>query len=193
MFIFNYRFPLHIFLIFEKIETIIFLNKKITMNHYCVLLFSQWFNIFNKMLKNEFFLSNSLVLDMSAVDNLFNQNYINTFFNQNLFNSRRFFLFINYYFNLLKCKFSVFIPLEIQSKLQSIEKIYQNTSWLERETNELFGIFFSQKIDNRNLLLDYTQFEYPMRKDFNCEGYSEIYYNFFEHTTTILRSEIIEL
>jgi len=191
MFIFKYKFPIHIILIFEKIEISIFLSQKINYNHYLLIISQNWYFVFNKFLKNEFFCTNNFIVEMSIIDMLlyFTKNQL---FLKN-FEKIRFLLFINYYFYKLKCKFTIFIPLNLKKKILSIETIYANTSWLEREVSELFGIFFLNKIDNRNLLLDYSQFDYPMRKDFNCEGYTDIFYNFFENTTSILKNEIVEL
>ena len=99
----QYKFPLHIFLIFEKIETTIFINNKLTPNHYCLIILPKWFFIFQKILKNELFTSSNSILEMSSIDNLFFNKNINNVF----YNSRRFTLFTNYYLYFLKTKLSV--------------------------------------------------------------------------------------
>ena len=78
-------------------------------------------------------------------------------------------------------------------KVESIDMVYKNANWLERETSEMFGIQYLNKKDNRSLLLDYSRNEFPMLKDFPCEGYYEIYYDFFENKLTYVKNEFIEL
>ena len=79
------------------------------------------------------------------------------------------------------------------SQISSIDGIYKNSNWLEREASEMFGINFSSKKDSRPLLLDYSRNEFPMLKDFPCEGYQDIFYNFFENKLTFVEHEFIEL
>jgi NADH:ubiquinone oxidoreductase subunit C len=59
--------------------------------------------------------------------------------------------------------------------------------------SEMFQINFILKKDNRNLLLDYTQNEHPMLKDFPCEGYKDLYYNFIEENLVYVDHNYIEL
>jgi len=57
----------------------------------------------------------------------------------------------------------------------------------------MFGVNYAFKSDQRLLLLDYSKNETPMIKDFPTEGYTDIYYNFFEHQLTYLNNEFVEL
>lgn len=57
----------------------------------------------------------------------------------------------------------------------------------------MFGISFTNKKDNRSLLLDYSRNEFPMLKDFPTEGYYEIFYDFFENKIDYFKNEFIEL
>jgi NADH:ubiquinone oxidoreductase subunit C len=57
----------------------------------------------------------------------------------------------------------------------------------------MFGVNYAFKNDQRLLLLDYSKNETPMVKDFPVEGYTDIYYNFFEHQLTYLNNEFVEL
>jgi NADH:ubiquinone oxidoreductase subunit C len=41
-------------------------------------------------------------------------------------------------------------------KIFSLSRIFSNATWLERENSEMFNIFFSNLLDSRKLLLDYT-------------------------------------
>jgi NADH:ubiquinone oxidoreductase subunit C len=75
----------------------------------------------------------------------------------------------------------------------SLILIYSNIGWLERELVEFFGVSISDKLDTRNLLLDYHFFWNPLLKTFPVEGYQEIYYNFTSHTLDYISAEFIEL
>jgi NADH:ubiquinone oxidoreductase subunit C len=57
----------------------------------------------------------------------------------------------------------------------------------------MYGFFFFNKKDSRKLLLDYSKKEYPLLKDFPCEGYSDIYYNFFDFQINYIQNEVVEL
>lgn len=57
----------------------------------------------------------------------------------------------------------------------------------------MFGIIFNNTADIRNLLLDYSKTEYPMLKEFPCEGYFDIYYNFMDDQLQYVDSEYVEL
>jgi len=79
------------------------------------------------------------------------------------------------------------------SQIPSVDKIFKSASWLERETNEMFKINFTNKTDVRRLLLDYTKQEYPLLKDFPTEGFNDVYYNFFEDQVVYTTNTIVEL
>jgi NADH:ubiquinone oxidoreductase subunit C len=75
----------------------------------------------------------------------------------------------------------------------SIDKLYGNANWLERETSEMYSISYTLKTDVRRILLDYSKIENPLLKKFPCEGYNDLFYNIFENQVTIKQSETIEL
>jgi NADH-quinone oxidoreductase subunit C len=81
----------------------------------------------------------------------------------------------------------------LKERVDSVDKIYKNSSWLEREVSEMSGINYSFKKDVRKLLLDYSKNENPLLKDFPVEGFSEIFYDFFEDQTIFLDSNVVEL
>ena len=101
-----------------------------------------------------------------------------------------------YFFYFYKFSISIFSFWNQSLKntsINSIEKIFFNANWLEREVSEMFGIYFFKKIDTRVLLLEYTTSYHPMLKNFPCEGYYEIYYNLFDFNINKLPIESIEL
>lgn len=40
---------------------------------------------------------------------------------------------------------------------------YKNSVWLEREVTESFGYYFKNSSDNRNLLMEYSNNQYPLK------------------------------
>lgn len=52
----------------------------------------------------------------------------------------------------------------VDNTATSICDIYGSASWYERESSELLGIYFNNTVDTRNLLLQYGNTMYPLRK-----------------------------
>lgn len=77
--------------------------------------------------------------------------------------------------------------------MPSIESAYLNANWLEREVAEMYGLQFSPKADARNLLLDYTMAENPMRRSFPCVGEYEVFYNPLDEGLTYYPTNAVEL
>ena len=50
--------------------------------------------------------------------------------------------------------------------IESVVPLYANANWLERETWDMFGVFFKNHPDLRRLLTDYGFTHHPLRKDF---------------------------
>ena len=59
----------------------------------------------------------------------------------------------------------------------SVTSIFNSAGWLERETWDMFGIFFSNNKDLRRILTDYGFDGFPLRKDFPLSGYIELRYD----------------
>jgi NADH:ubiquinone oxidoreductase subunit C len=56
----------------------------------------------------------------------------------------------------------------------SLTSIYPAADWFERETWDMFGVFFSGHPDLRRILTDYGFQGHPLRKDFPLTGYTEV-------------------
>lgn len=59
----------------------------------------------------------------------------------------------------------------------SVTEVFGSALWYERETWDLYGIFFADHPDLRRLLTDYGFEGHPMRKDFPQTGYVEVRYD----------------
>lgn len=131
-------------------------------------------------------------MENSAIDNNKNLN-----FSKNLQFSfkNRILLFYIYYFYTLKLKIILFTTYNNNKlyKITSIDKLYKSASWLERETGEMFRISYSNKIDTRRLLLDYSKQENPLLKDYPVEGFNDAFYSFFEDQVVYNNSTVVEL
>ena len=59
----------------------------------------------------------------------------------------------------------------------SVTGVFNSADWYERETWDLFGVYFSDHPDLRRLLTDYGFEGHPLRKDFPLTGYVEVRYD----------------
>lgn len=188
---------IQLFITFEKINSKIWLSKKLNINHSILLIPSNWFYSINLFFKNELYLSNSSLIENSAIDSSnYNQtsNSLSSSAIENMFCMNKLILFYNYYNYTIKCKLTlVVIILRTKKYIESIDKVYPNANWLERETSEMYGISYKWKTDTRKLLLDYSKVENPMLKEFQTEGTQDVFYSLLDNQVIALKNETIEL
>lgn len=60
--------------------------------------------------------------------------------------------------------------------LPSITNLYHGANWMERETWDMFGIFFYNHPDLRRILTDYGFEGFPLLKNWPLSGYLEVRY-----------------
>jgi NADH-quinone oxidoreductase subunit C len=69
------------------------------------------------------------------------------------------------------------VPIGEGEAVPSCTNLYTAAGWFERETWDLFGIYFADHPDLRRLLTDYGFEGHPLRKDFPLTGYVELRYD----------------
>jgi len=68
-------------------------------------------------------------------------------------------------------------PNNDEQELTTLEDLFFNANWSEREVSEMNGLFFEGKNDNRNLLLSYSEFSYPLKKHSPSIGFYNLFYD----------------
>jgi NADH-quinone oxidoreductase subunit C len=84
-------------------------------------------------------------------------------------------------YNLLSLKLNQRIRVKATtdetSPVPSVTGLFSAAGWYERETWDLYGIYFSDHPDLRRILTDYGFEGHPLRKDFPLTGYVEVRYD----------------
>jgi NADH-quinone oxidoreductase subunit C len=84
-------------------------------------------------------------------------------------------------YHLLSVKQNRRIRVKVQTDedtpVPSVTGVFNSANWFERETWDLYGVFFSDHSDLRRILTDYGFDGHPLRKDFPLTGYVEVRYD----------------
>ncbi len=123
----KYTLPLSIFVVFENINPVIWTSESFYPNSYVLYLNKSWLYSINTFFKNEVFLSNSTLVENSAIDNKKSFDFLNKV---GFSLKNRILLFYIYYFYTLKTKIMLFTTFNNNtlSKVSSVDKIYKSAS-----------------------------------------------------------------
>jgi len=84
-------------------------------------------------------------------------------------------------YQLLSIKYNRRIRIKVRTTadiaVPSMVKVFSSAGWFERETYDMFGVFFDGHPDLRRILTDYGFDGHPLRKDFPLTGYTEVRYD----------------
>ena len=84
-------------------------------------------------------------------------------------------------YDLLSVRFNSRIRIKTYTSevrpVPSFVPLYPGTNWFERETYDMYGIFFEGHPDLRRIMTDYGFEGHPLRKDFPTTGYTEVRYD----------------
>ncbi len=69
------------------------------------------------------------------------------------------------------------IRTDEMTPVPSVVSVFSSAGWFERETYDLYGVFFADNPDLRRILTDYGFEGHPMRKDFPLTGFVEPRYD----------------
>jgi NADH-quinone oxidoreductase subunit C len=81
-------------------------------------------------------------------------------------------------YNLLSLKLNRRVRVKVRTDestpVPSAASVYSAASWFERETYDLYGVWFGDHPDLRRILTDYGFEGHPLRKDFPLTGFVEL-------------------
>ena len=81
-------------------------------------------------------------------------------------------------YNLLSLKNNLRIRVKVatdeSTPVPSAASVYSAAGWFERETYDLYGVWFADHPDLRRILTDYGFEGHPLRKDFPLTGFVEL-------------------
>jgi len=84
-------------------------------------------------------------------------------------------------YHLLSMTKNLRVRMKVQTDedtaVPSVTSVYPCADWYERETFDMYGVFFEGHPDLRRILTDYGFHGHPLRKDFPMTGYVEVRYD----------------
>ena len=84
-------------------------------------------------------------------------------------------------YNLLSLRQNARIRVKVRAgedtPVPSVVGVFSAANWFERETWDMYGVFFADHPDLRRILTDYGFEGHPLRKDFPLTGFVEVRYD----------------
>ena len=84
-------------------------------------------------------------------------------------------------YHLLSMTRNLRVRIKVQTDedtaVPSVTSVFPCADWYERETFDMYGVFFGGHPDLRRILTDYGFHGHPLRKDFPMTGYVEVRYD----------------
>ena len=84
-------------------------------------------------------------------------------------------------YNLLSLKNNQRVRVKVATDeatpVPSASSLFSAAGWFERETYDLYGVWFSDHPDLRRILTDYGFEGHPLRKDFPLTGFVEVWWD----------------
>lgn len=185
----NYKFPINLFIIIEHAAPVVYTSSVLPCNHFVIFLKKKYNRSVTAIIKNEVHFWKSSLIEQSAIDTLSYDNFaaeVDVFFKH-----ARVLVYYIFYLYKLKCRLTMAYYGE--QFFESVDLIYRNSNWLERETSEMYNIYFKKKLDSRKLLLDYTIDINPMLKDYPSEGEYDCYFSNIENQVVLEKNQTVEL
>lgn len=186
----EYRLPINMYIILEHASPVIYSSNTLQNNHFVILIDSIYLKSTAQIFKNEVHFAKSVLIESSSIDTLEYTKHTKEF--ELFFKNSRILTFYIFYFYKLKLKVTL-VCYNNNNPLESIDLIYKNANWLEREVSEMFNVYFINKRDSRKLLLDYTLDINPMLKDYPTEGEFDCYYSHLENQVVLEHFDAVEL
>jgi NADH:ubiquinone oxidoreductase subunit C len=161
-------------------------NSNNTLDYYLIIPDYQLKNVMT-YLKKSLFNNVSYVVDASSIDT---SGYNFSVYTNN--NSNGLLTFYILYSYTFKVKI-ILIVKETNKNLNSIDSVYANCNWLEREFCEMYNTQRFNKIDSRKLLLNYYDSMAPLKRTMGSRGNYEAYYDFSDRQVQFTNCMDIDL
>ena len=110
----------------------------------------------------------------------------------NLDRKNRFLLSYNFIDYVTNSRMFLNVLLNIYTTILTMSNTFAGAEIAERETFDMFGIFFQEHKNLRRLLTDYSFSGNPLKKDFPLSGFLEISYSFIKKSLVFKKVELAQ-
>ena len=149
----------------NKHPVLLLQNAKIGLTSLCAIVPNYIFRFISFFLRYSYFFKQTTLCDLGGYE----VPLVNTAIS-------KFTTVLWYIFKLAMCDRFLIFSLANNANHASIESLFRNARWLEREASEFFGLFFTNKSDRRALFTIPLFYNYPLRKKYPTGGFYEIFF-----------------